>query len=201
MSRFNVYQVDDALCLSHCLFLSFSSFCSPTHSPTYTSFIHPFILFLTLLLHFLSPSLFDLYVCTCVCVLLSFFLPLTPLHSLSGFLSIFLFFFLHTHSRTRSHTLSLIHSLINAHTHPILFLIFLAHSHTFLFDSIPPLVRACFLAVFLSLICFLSFSTPGGHDFNLKQSYSHCERILLLSCPWYFLSDRTVEEKNRGRDK
>jgi len=35
----------------------------------------------------------------------------------------------------------------------------------------------------------------------LKQSNSHCECILSLSCPWHFLSDGTVEEKNRGRDK
>jgi len=37
--------------------------------------------------------------------------------------------------------------------------------------------------------------------FNLKQSNSHCEYILSLSCPWHFFSDGTVEEKNTGRDK
>jgi len=70
MSRFSVYPVDDALCLSHCLSLFLSSVCSPTHSPTYQSFTHPFSLFLTLILYFsLSLSL----VCTCVraCVSLS----------------------------------------------------------------------------------------------------------------------------------
>jgi len=71
----------------------------------------------------------------------------------------------------------------------------------YLFCSLPPLSLACFLAVFLSLVRFLSFSTPGKHDFKLKQSNSHCKCILLLSCPWHFLSDGTVEEKNRGRDK
>jgi len=279
MSRFDVYQVDDALCLSHCLFLSLLSFCSPTHSPTYQSFTHPLILFLTLLLYFSLPLSL---VCTCVreCVSsspsFSCFRPCIRLR-----LSVFLFFaLLHTLSRTRSHTLSLIHSLTNAHTHQFFILIFLAHSHTFLslslsfslflslsllhtytdthtfaltlsltyslahplihycrvcvlrclqrayaralsslcffppsslsysfafqfclFYSLPPLSLACYLAVFLSLVCFLSFSTPGSHDFNLKQSCSHCECILSLSCPWCFLSDRTVEEKNRGRDK
>ena len=48
VSRFNVYSVDDALCLSYCLSLSLSSVCSLTHSPTYRSFTHPFNLFLTL---------------------------------------------------------------------------------------------------------------------------------------------------------
>ena len=71
----------------------------------------------------------------------------------------------------------------------------------YLFCSLPPLSLACFLAVFLSLVRFLSFSTPGNHDFNMKQSNSHCECILSLSCPWHFLSDGTVEEKNRWRDK
>ena len=71
----------------------------------------------------------------------------------------------------------------------------------YLFCSLPPLSLACFLAVFLSLVRFLSFSTPGKHDFKLKQSNSHCKCILSLSCPWHFLSDGTVDEKNRGRDK
>jgi len=69
-----------------------------------------------------------------------------------------------------------------------------------LFCSLPPLSVACFLAVFVPLVRFLSFPTPGNHDFNLKQSNSYCECILSLSCPWQFLSDGTVEEKNRGRD-
>ena len=44
---------------------------------------------------------------------------------------------------------------------------------------LPPLSLAFFLAVFLSLVRrdFLSFSTPGSHDFNLKQSFSHCKYI------------------------
>jgi len=71
----------------------------------------------------------------------------------------------------------------------------------YLFWSLPPLSVDCSLAVFVSLVRFLSFSTPGNHDFNLRQSNSHCECILSLSCPWHFVSDRTVEEKNRGRDK
>ena len=75
MSLFDVYQVNDILCLSHCLSLSHTSFYSPIHSPTFQSFTHPLILFLTLLLYFsLSLSLY-------------FFLSFSPLYSLSGFLS------------------------------------------------------------------------------------------------------------------
>ena len=49
LSRFNVYLLDDALCLSHCLSLSVSSVCSTIHSPNFRSFNHPFILLLILL--------------------------------------------------------------------------------------------------------------------------------------------------------
>jgi len=131
MSQFNVYQVDDALCLqtclSHCLFLSLSSFCSTMHSPTYQPFTHPFILFLTLSLYFsLSLSL----VCTCVraCVSLSpsfsRFRPCILSLRLSVCLSLSL---LHTHSRTRSQTiathirtLTLSHLFTRSSTHSLL---------------------------------------------------------------------------------
>jgi len=271
MSRFDVYQVNDALCLSHCLSLTHTSFCSPIHSPTFQSFTHPLILFLTLLLYFslslcLSPSFSRFRPCI---LSQAFFLKLSVCLSLSS---------IHTHSHTRSDTLSLIHPLTNARTHQIFMSIFLAHSHTFLylslsfplslslsllhtytdthalthpliyelayplihccrvcalrclqrayaralsslcfsppsslscsfpfrfylFCSVPPFSVASFLAVFLSLVRFLFFSTPGNHDFNLKQSNSHCECILSLSCPWHFLSDGTVEENNTRRDK
>ena len=80
---------------------------------------------------------------------------------------------------------------------PFLFVSFLILS--LLFCSSP---LGGFLPRRLSLTCrFLFFSTPGNHDFNLKQSNSYCECILSLSCPWHFLSDGTVEEKNIGRDK
>jgi len=230
-------------------------------------------------------------VCTCVraCVracpslLLSLSFALAFSLRLSVCLSLSL---LHTHSPTRSHTLSLIHSLTNAHTHQIFIPIFLAHSHTFLslsfsfslsisllytythtlihkhirthtlshvftrssthsllsrvraaLSSVRVRTRALFslflspflpflffafailslflslhhhhhpsrlitsFAVILSLVRFISFSTPGSRDFSLKESYSHRECILSLSCPWRFLSDGKVREKNRGRDK
>jgi len=94
MSRFNVYQVNDTLCLSHCLSLSHTSLCSPMHSPTFQSFTHPLILFLTLLLYFSFSLSF------------SFFLSFSPLHSLSGFLSqafclSFSFFITHTLAHTQ----------------------------------------------------------------------------------------------------
>jgi len=109
----HVYQVNDALCLSHCLSLSHTSFCSPMHSPTFQSFTHPLILFLTLLLYSsLSLSLVCKCVRACVCVPLSFFLSLLPLHSLSGFLSVFLF--LH-YTHTRAHAVT--RSLSSTHSH------------------------------------------------------------------------------------
>jgi len=59
----------------------------------------------------------------------------------------------------------------------------------YLVCSLPPLSLACLLAVFLSLVRFLSFSTPGSHDFNLKHFSSHFECILSFSYPWRFLSE------------
>jgi len=263
MSRFNVYQVDDALSLA--LSLSLSLKLLFTYALTHLPIIHPpthsILHSLTL---FLSLSLSGVYVRAFVRVPLSFVLSLSPLHSLSGCLSVSLFLF-YTRLRTRSHTLSLIHSLTNAHTHRIIIPIFLAHSHTFLslslflspslslplslsytrtliythirthtlshlftrssthsllshvraalssarvraralcslflspflpffffslailsLSSLPPLSLACFLAIFLSLVRFLSFPNPGSHDFNLKQSCSHCESTLSLPCP------------------
>jgi len=279
MSGFDVYQVNDTLCLSYCLSLTHTGICSPMHLPTFTSFTHPLILFLTLLLYFsLSLSL----VCTCVracvslspsfsrfctCILSQAFYPSffffnthtlarTQSHALSHpvthkcihapnlyphlsctlthiplsfplFLSLSLsltHIHWYTHTHSHSHPLSLIHSLIHlcivvacarcvvysARTRarsllsgslplPPFLVIFLSDSISFVLS--PPLSLACFLAVFLSLVRFLSFSTPNNLDFNLKQSNSHCKCILSLSCPWHFLSDGTVDEKNRGRDK
>ena len=129
---------------------------------------------------------------------------------------------IHTHIRT--HTLSLIHSLIHSFivvacaccdvfsarmcvrsllsvSLPLPPFLIRFSLRFYLLCFLPLLSFACFLAVFLSLVRFLSFSIPGSHDFNSKQSCSHCKSTLSLSCPWYFLSDGTVEEKNGGRDK
>jgi len=282
MSRFDVYQVNDTLCLSHCVSLSHTGICSPMHLPTFKSFTHPLILFLTFLLYFsLSLSLVCTSVRACVslspsfshfcpCILSQAFYPSlcifnthtlahTQSHALSHpvthkrthasnlyphlsctlthiSLSFSLFFSLslslslsythtliHTHTHSHSHALSLIHSLIHlfivvafascvvyrSRTHarsllsvslflPPFLVRFLSNS--FLLFSHPPLARLLPRRL-LSIVRFLSFWTPGNHDFKLKQSNSHCECILSLSCPWHFLSDGTVEEKNRSRDK
>jgi len=114
-----------SLSLALSLSLSRTSFCSPMHSPTFQSFTHPLILFLTLLLYFiLSLSL-------------SFFLSFSPLHSLSGFLSVLLcLHYTHTraHAVTHTHSLSSTHSQKHARSNP--YAIFLAHSHTFLYLSL-----------------------------------------------------------------
>ena len=87
MSRFNVYQVDDALSLA--LSLSLSLKLLFTHALTHLPIIHPPIQSIS---HphtlFLSLSLSGVYVRACVRVPLSFFLSLSPLHSLSDFLSV-----------------------------------------------------------------------------------------------------------------
>jgi len=88
-------------------------------------------------------------------------------------------------ARVRAHDLS---SLFLSPFLPFSFFSFLSIS---LRLSSSPLFT-CLLAVFLSLVRFLSFSTPGSHDFNLKQSWSHCDFILAHSCSWHFLSYGTV---------
>ena len=99
MSWVDVYQVNDAVCLSHCLSHTHSSFCSPMHSPSFQSFTHPLIVFLSLLLYFSLSLSF------------SFFLSFSPLHSLTGFLSqafclSFSFFNTQTLAHTQSYALS-----------------------------------------------------------------------------------------------
>ena len=115
MSRLDVYQVNDALCLSHCLSLTHTSFCSPMHSPTFQSFTHPLILFLTLLLYFsLSLSL----VCWCMraCVSLSpFFSRFCHCILSQDFYLSLSFFITHTLAHTQSHALS--HPVTHERTH------------------------------------------------------------------------------------
>ena len=134
------------------------------------------------------------------------FIPILLAHS-HTFLSFPLSFLFLSFSLSLSLSLSYTHTLIHTHirTHTL--------SHLFTRSSTHSLsqCRVCALrclqrayALALSSLCFSpppTFYTPGSHDFNLKQSCSHCKCILLLSCPWRFLSDGTVEEKNRGRGK
>jgi len=163
----------------------------------------------------LSCSLTHISLSSSLFLSLSLFLSRSLLHTYTD-----------THTHSHSHTLSLIHSLIHsfivvacarcvvfsARTRarsllsvslpvPPFVVLFFCNSVSFALFLPSRTTFACFLAVFLSLVRFLSFSTPGSHDFNLKQSCSHCECILSLSCPWRFLSDGTVEEKNRRKDK
>ena len=155
MSQFDVYQVNDVLCLSHCLSLSHTSFCSPVHSPTFQSFTCPLILFLTLLLYFsLSLSLsFSLVFALAFSLRLSF----------SGFLSVFLF--LH-YTHTRAHAVT--HSLSsNARTHQIFMRIFLAHSHIFLYH--------------LSLSFPLSLSLSLLHTYTDTHTHSHSHTLSLMN--------------------
>jgi len=73
---------------------------------------------------------------------------------------------LHTHSRTRSHMLSLIHPLTNARTHQIFMSIFLAHSHTFLY---------------LSLSFSLSLSLSLLHTYTDTHTHSHSHTLSFMN--------------------
>jgi len=44
-------------------------------------------------------------------------------------------------------------------------------------------------------------SSPCIPRLTASPFFAHCESILSLSCPWNFLSNGTVEQKNIGRDK
>jgi len=107
--------------------------------------------------------------------------------SLSFFLSLSLSY-IQTWTRTHICTLTLSHLFTRPHTHSLLsrlraalssarvrrsllsvspplppfLILFLSESISFF--SLPVLSLACLLAVFLSLVRFLSFSTPGSHD-------------------------------------
>ena len=169
MSRFNVYPVDDALCLSHCRSLSLSSVCSPTHSPTYQSFTHPFILFLTFLLYF-SLFLSGVYVRACARVPLSFFLSLSPLHSLSGFLSISLFlFYTHTRAHAVTRSLSSTHSQTHTRTKSLSLSFSLTHTHFFSL----PLSFSLFLSLSLSLSLLHTYSDTHTHSHSHTFSPFH----------------------------
>jgi len=174
MSRFDVYQVNDTLCLSHCLSLSHTGICSPMHLPTFKLFTHPLILFLSLLLYFsLSLSLWCVHACVRACPFL--LLSLTFALAFSLRLSIRLSFSsIHTHSCTRSHTLSLIQSLTNAHTHQIFIPIFLAHSHTFLSLS---LSFSLSLSYTHTLIHTHTFALTHSFTYSLAHPLIHCCRV------------------------
>ena len=117
MSRFDVYQVNDALCLLHCPSLTHTSCCSPMRSPTFQSFTHPLILFLTLLLYFsLSLSLWCVRACVRACVSLSpSFFRFPPCILSQAFCLSFSFFITHTLSHMQSH--ALIHPPTHKRTH------------------------------------------------------------------------------------
>jgi len=167
MSLFDVYQVNDTLCLWHCLSLSHTSVCSTMYSPNFQSFTHPLILFLTLLLYFsLSLSLVCMCVGVRVRVPLSFFLSLSPLHSLSGLLSVFLFLH-YTCTRAHAVTRSLWATHSQTHTRTKIFMpIFLAHSHT---------------CLSLSLSFTLSLSLSLLHTYTDTHTHSHSHTLSLMN--------------------
>jgi len=178
MSRFNVYPVDDALCLSHFCSLSLKRLF--THALTHLPIIHPPIHSIShLLTLFLSLFLSGVYVRACARVPLPFFLSLSPLHSLSGFLSVsFFLFYTHTrahavtcsrsstHSGTHTRTKSLSPSFSLTHTHFSFFL-----SLTFL--SLPLSLFLFFLSFSLSLSLSLSYTHTLIHTHIHTHTLSH----------------------------
>ena len=183
MSRFNVYQVDDALCLSHSLSLSLSSVCSPTHSPPYQSFTHPFILFLTLLLC-LSLSLSLVCTCELACVSLSpSFSRFRPCILSQAFCLSLSFSFTHTFAHTQSHALSLIHSLTNAHTHQIFIpIISRSLTHISLSSSLSLSFLSLSLSLSLSLLHTYTDTHTHLHSHTLSFIHSLIHSLIVVAC-------------------
>jgi len=158
MSRFNVYPVDDTLCLSHYHSLSLSSVCSPTHSPTYQSFTHPFITFLLYFSHSFSLA------CTCVRARVSLspsFSRFSPYILSEAFCLSLSFSFTHTLTHMQSHALS--HPLTHKRTHA-------PNLYPHLSRSLTHISVSSFLSLPLSLfLFFLSFSL----SLSLSISYTH----------------------------
>jgi len=149
---------DDALCLSHCLFLFLSSFCSPTHSPTYQSFAQSFILFLTLFTLFLSLSLSSVSFSPSFsrfrpCILSQVFCL-----SLSSY-------FTHTLAHTQSYALS--HPPTHNRAHA-------PYLYPHLFCSITHICLSSSLSLFLSLSLSLL------HTYTDIHTHSHSHTLSLI---------------------
>jgi len=181
MSRFDVYQVNDTLCLSHCVSLSHTGICSPMHLPTFKSFTHPLILFLTFLLYFsLSLSL----VCTSVraCVSLSpSFSHFCPCILSQAFYPSLCIFNTHTLAHTQSHALS--HPVTHKRTHA-------SNLYPHLSCTLTHISLSFSLFFSLSLSLLRTHTDTHTHTFALTRSltYSlahpliHCCRVCKLRC-------------------
>ena len=133
----SMYIRSMTLSFSHTFSLSLSqAFVHPCNHPlTNHSPTHSFYFSLS---YFISLSLSVVYVRAFVRVPLSFLLSLSPLHSLSGFVSVSLFLF-YTHTRAHAVTRSLLstHSQTHTRTKSLSPSFSLTHTHFSLFLSLP----------------------------------------------------------------
>jgi len=179
MSRFNVYSVDDALCLSHCRSLSLSqAFVHPrthpltNHSPTHSFYFSPS--------YFISLS-FSL-VCTCVRARMSLspsFSRFRPCILSKAFCLSLLFSFTHTRAHAVTCFFSSTHSQMHTRTKSLSPSFLLTHTHFSLFLCLT------FLSLPLSLFLFffsfsLSLSLSLLHTYTDTHTHSHSHTLSLI---------------------